>query len=199
MTHQPAISSSISFQTLFNRAGGRTSNVRQKPRFMCNAARYTLLLFLVIGSSCAPPSPSSIVASRHRSGAQDSDAFPNFWQSFRAALKTNDVSAIIWMTKFPLEGGLETSADFTGVNTQEGFKRHFGRLFPEAGIRTLLTTVPDFDGRQPDAHDVRMEWSISHTTTTTLSEGEWTDSAIIYGFSRRGDGSIKLTSITIAG
>jgi hypothetical protein len=30
VTHQPAISSSISFQHQFNRAGGRTSNVVQK-------------------------------------------------------------------------------------------------------------------------------------------------------------------------
>ena len=30
MTHQPAISFSISFQHPFNRAGGRTSNVRQR-------------------------------------------------------------------------------------------------------------------------------------------------------------------------
>jgi hypothetical protein len=103
------------------------------------------------------------------------------------------------MTRFPLEGGLETSADFAGVNTQEGFKRHFGMLFPEDAIRTLLTTTPDLHESHSDAHDVPMIWSISHTTTTTLSEGEWTDSAIIYRFTRLGDGSIKLTSITIAG
>ena len=34
MTHQPAISFSISFQHPFNRAGGRTSNVRQKIKTM---------------------------------------------------------------------------------------------------------------------------------------------------------------------
>jgi hypothetical protein len=102
------------------------------------------------------------------------------------------------MTRFPLEGGLETSADFSGVNTQEGFKRHFGMLFPEDAIRTLLTTTPDLNGHL-DAHDVPMVWSISHTTTTTLSEGDWTDSAIIYRFTRLSDGLIKLTSITIAG
>ena len=102
------------------------------------------------------------------------------------------------MTRFPLEGGLETSADFSGVNTQEGFKRHFGMLFPEDAIRTLLTTTPDLNGHL-DAHDVPMVWSISHTTTTTLSEGDWTDSAIFYRFTHLSDGLIKLTSITIAG
>jgi hypothetical protein len=166
---------------------------------MRNTARYTLLLFLVMGSSCSPPTSSSIVASRHRSGAQDSDAFPKFWRSFRVALKKNDVLTIVRMTRFPLEGGLETSADFTGVNTQEGFKRHFGMLFPEDAIRTLLTTTPDLDGSHSDVHDVPMVWSISHTSTTTLSEGESTDSAIIYRFTLLGDGLIKLTSITIAG
>lgn len=172
---------------------------RQKPRLMRNASRYILLLLLVIGSSCSPRSPSEIVSNQHRSGAQESDAFPKFWQSFRAALKTKDVSAVVKMTRFPLKGGLETTAYFAGVNTQEGFMHHFGRLFPEAAIRTLSTTPPDFDGCQLDAHDVGKEWSISHTTTTTLSEDEWTDSAVIYGFTRLGDGSIKLTSITIAG
>ena len=103
------------------------------------------------------------------------------------------------MTRFPLEGGLETSADFAGVNTQEGFERHFGMLFPEDAIRTLLTTTPYLDESHSDAHDVPMVWSISHTTTTILSEGEWTESAFIYRFSRLGDGVIKLTSITIAG
>ena len=37
MTHQPAISFSNSFHFLFNRAGGRTSNVREDEELLIHA------------------------------------------------------------------------------------------------------------------------------------------------------------------
>ncbi len=167
---------------------------------MRSIAKYTLIFFLLFGSSCFPSNPSSNVAAQHQGGVRDSDtSFPQFWKIFRTALRKNDVSAILRMTRFPLEGGLETSADFTGVNTQQGFKRHFSMLFPDNAIRTMLTEIPDIDANHSDVQGNPMAWSISHITTYTLAEGDWTESAIIYRFERLDDGRIKLTYITIAG
>lgn len=99
------------------------------------------------------------------------------------------------MTRFPLQGGLETISDFSGVEQRPGFERKFNRLFPDDAIKTLLTQTPELDRYNTDP----VTWTISHTTTSTLENGEWTDSAIIYHFTRLEDGSIKLTCITIAG
>jgi hypothetical protein len=50
VTHQPVISFSISLQHLFNRAGGRTSNVSEKMKITSKARLITL--FMVIGMIC---------------------------------------------------------------------------------------------------------------------------------------------------
>ncbi len=143
---------------------------------------------------------SSTIASQDRGEFHDSDAtFRDFWGIFRSALKRNDVSTIAGMTKFPMEGELASNPDFAEIDTQEGFRQHFDKLFPKDAIRTLLTTTPESNGTYSDTRGIPNSWSISHKTTTSLGDGEWTDSAVIYRFTRLGDGLIKLTHISIAG
>ena len=50
MTHQLAISFSISFQQLINRAGGRTSNVLQEMKKLIQLASMTMIVVAVVGS-----------------------------------------------------------------------------------------------------------------------------------------------------
>ncbi len=163
--------------------------------------RCAILFLMFLGVSCSQPaSDSSVESAQGRRNTISEISFPEFWLNFQTALKKKDESAIFRMTKLPLEGGLEGIHGFEGLNTKEGFKQHMWEVFPEDSIKTLLSQIPKADEHGMVANSNQTEaWRIICRTTTHLENGDWTDSAMIYGFTRMEDGQIKLTFITIAG
>jgi hypothetical protein len=168
---------------------------------MCGQFRYAFLLLMFLGASCSQPTSDSTVESAQGREITDSEiSLTEFWLSFKAALKKKDEAAILRMTRLPLDGGLDGIDGFPGLNTEEGFKRHIWKVFPEDSIKALLSQAPKADEHGIVANSNRMEsWTISYHATSHLENGDWTDSAMIYGFTRMEDGQIKLTLVTIAG
>lgn len=120
-----------------------------------------------------------------------------FWRDFQSALKKGDISEISRLTRFPLDVNLSDIEGFNGIENREGFVRHFGTLFPEPAIRTLLRTSPHSIDVDANLGGPAVEsWIICHNEPNKVSEMEW---SIIYYFSRFPDGGIRMTAIHFAG
>lgn len=163
--------------------------------------RYAFLFFIFLGASCSLLAPDSSLESTQGSKNRNSEiSLAEFWLSFQTALKKKDAAAILRMTRLPLDGGLDGIDGFQGLNTEDGFQQHIWKVFPEDSIKALLSQTPQVDKHGIVADLNRTEsWTIRYHTTTHLENGDWTDSAMIYGFTRMEDGQIKLTLVTIAG
>lgn len=101
------------------------------------------------------------------------------------------------MTAFPLDVCLAELDEFKGIEHKKGFTRHFGTLFPEPAIRTLLKeSLNPSHENDPLMPNTLESWIVYHNEPNEISEYEW---CIIYCFSRFTDGNIRLTKIQFAG
>lgn len=158
----------------------------------------SLIILALFAASCSHHGSTRSLKAPQRSedlASTQSLSLDQFLESFRAALKKNNVSEISRMTTFPLDVGLAGIEGFEGIEHQEGFRRYYRTIFPKPAIRTLLNEAPQPSSEDDDPVAVE-SWSISHNEPNKISELEW---AIIYCFSRLANGDIRLTAIHFAG